>query len=82
MTAKHIDVCTCTAPFEDFTRDVWCVTGRIFHALGPVPPEACPFVRISFSSASDADLAEGIARLATVLKRYQATNAAQLPIPT
>lgn len=53
------------------------VPGRIFHALGPVPPESCPFVRISFSSASDEDLTEGIARLATVMRRYQASNAAK-----
>ena len=32
------------------------VPGRICHALGPRPPTPCPFVRISFSSASDAEL--------------------------
>ncbi len=44
--------------------------GRICHALGPTPPEPCPFVRVSFSSASDEDLTQGIARLGTVLRSF------------
>jgi len=47
------------------------VTGRICHALGPTPPEPCPYVRVSFSSASDEDLTQGLARLGTVLRSFQ-----------
>lgn len=32
------------------------VPGRIAHALGPRPPVACPFLRLSFGSASDEEL--------------------------
>ncbi len=32
------------------------VPGRIAHALGPRPPLPCPFVRLSFASASEAEL--------------------------
>ena len=64
----------CASCHRFLTRYCVSLTGRICHALGPVPPEPCPYVRISFSSASDEDLAEGIARLATVLRRFQSAN--------
>ena len=50
--------------------------GRIAHCEGPRPSFACPFIRVSFASATDADLVEGIKRLATVIKRFQQESAA------
>ena len=60
-------------PFGNLIAYASCLpvsTGRICHALGPTPPEPCPFVRVSFSSASDEDLTQGIARLGTVLRSF------------
>lgn len=44
--------------------------GRICHSLGPRPPTPCPFVRISFAAASDADLEAAMERLASVLRAF------------
>ena len=53
-----------------------CFAGRIAHCEGPRPSFACPFIRVSFASATDADLVEGIKRLATVIKRFQRESSA------
>ncbi len=45
-------------------------TGRIAHCEGPRPNFACPYIRVSFASATDADLVEGIRRLATVIRKF------------
>lgn len=50
--------------------------GRIAHCEGPRPSFACPFIRVSFASATDADLVEGIKRLATVIKKFQQESSA------
>lgn len=52
------------------------VPGRIAHCEGPRPSFACPYIRVSFASATDSDLVEGIKRLATVIKRFQQESAA------
>ena len=46
-------------------------TGRIAHCEGPRPDFACPYIRVSFASATDADLVEGIRRLATVIRKFE-----------
>lgn len=51
-----------------------CCAGRICHALGPRPPAACPFVRISFASATDTDLTAAMERLAIVLRNFAKTR--------
>lgn len=51
--------------------------GRIAHCEGPRPTSACPYIRVSFASAADADLEEGIKRLATVIKSFQQETAAK-----
>ena len=53
-----------------------CSAGRIAHCEGPRPSFACPYIRVSFASATDADLQEGIKRLATVIKTFQQESAA------
>jgi hypothetical protein len=52
------------------------VPGRVAHCDGPRPSFPCPYIRVSFASATDEDLREGIRRLACVIRRYQATVAA------
>lgn len=44
-------------------------SGTIAHCGGPDPSRRCPFVRLSFSSASIPQLEVGISRLAEVLKK-------------
>ena len=53
-----------------------CSAGRIAHCEGPRPSFACPYIRVSFASATDADLQEGIKRLATVIRSFQQEPAA------
>ncbi len=54
-----------------------CVsTGRIAHCEGPRPNFACPYIRVSFASATDADLVEGIRRLATVIRAFEQESSA------
>lgn len=52
------------------------VPGRITHALGPTPPLPCPFVRMSFASASEDDLKEAMRRMGEVLREFAARKAA------
>lgn len=52
------------------------VPGRITHALGPHPPMPCPFVRMSFASASDEQLKEAMKRMGEVLRKFAARQAA------
>ena len=51
-------------------------TGRIAHCEGPRPNFACPYIRVSFASATDADLVEGIRRLATVIRKFEQESSA------
>jgi kynurenine/2-aminoadipate aminotransferase len=48
------------------------VPGRIAHCQGPHLMFPCPYIRVSFASATDADLQTGIERLSTVLRDRQA----------
>lgn len=43
--------------------------GTIAHCGGPDPSRRCPFVRLSYATASVAELPVGITRLAEVLKK-------------
>lgn len=43
--------------------------GTIAHCGGPDPSRRCPFVRLSFSTATIPQLEVGISRLAEVLKK-------------
>lgn len=52
------------------------VPGRIAHCEGPRPNFACPYIRVSFASATDADLVEGIRRLATVIRKFEQESSA------
>lgn len=52
--------------------------GRICHALGPRPLAPCPFVRISFSLAPEAQLAEAMSRLGGVLRSFAAGQTPKL----
>ena len=53
-------------------KTVWVMpVGRIAHCEGPRPSFACPYIRVSFASATNEDLVEGIKRLANVIKRFQ-----------
>lgn len=45
-------------------------TGRFCHCCGPEHHKACPYLRVSFASATLADLSEGMARLGAVLRRF------------
>ena len=45
--------------------------GRVTHCEGPRPGFPCPYIRVSFSQATDADLREGMQRLSVAIKRYQ-----------
>lgn len=51
-------------------------SGRIAHCEGPRPNFACPYIRVSFASATDADLVEGIRRLATVITKFEEESSA------
>ena len=52
--------------------------GTIAHCGGPDPNRRCPFVRLSYSTASVAELPVGITRLAEVLKKvFQKHNHVQ-----
>ena len=80
----------CQLPMPEHVTQTWASTpenesdcclsihcaGRIAHCEGPRPSFACPYIRVSFASASDAKLEEGIKRLATVIRRFQAESAA------
>ena len=46
-----------------------CVTGTIAQCGGPDPSRRCPFIRLSYATASIAELPIGIDRLAEVLKK-------------
>ncbi|EIE19767.1 PLP-dependent transferase [Coccomyxa subellipsoidea C-169] len=46
------------------------VPGRFCHCCGPEHHKACPYLRVSFASATLADLSEGMARLGAVLRRF------------
>ncbi|KAK9806204.1 hypothetical protein WJX72_005253 [[Myrmecia] bisecta] len=50
------------------------VPGRVTHCLGPRPPLACPFIRLSFASVSDSAIANGMKRLASVLRDFRANQ--------
>lgn len=43
-------------------------TGRVGHFQGPCPPGGCPFIRMSYSQATDAELEKGIATFARILR--------------
>ena len=45
--------------------------GRVTHCEGPRPDFPCPYIRVSFSQATDADLRDGMQRLSVAIKRYQ-----------
>ena len=45
--------------------------GRIAHCEGPRPSFDCPYIRVSFASATNADLVEGVKRLATVIRKFK-----------
>ena len=47
----------------------WWVAGTIAHCGGPDPARRCPFVRLSFATASVEELPTGISRLADVLRK-------------
>ena len=48
------------------------VAGTIAHCGGPDPARRCPFVRLSFATASLEQLPIGISRLAVVLSNFSA----------
>lgn len=50
--------------------------GRFSHCCGPAHVEQSPFVRISFASATHAELREGMARLGATLRAAQGRGAA------
>lgn len=54
------------------------VPGRIAHSRAADPHFKCPCVRLSYASASEEELVEGIRRLATVLRRHAKQQAAGL----
>jgi kynurenine/2-aminoadipate aminotransferase len=45
--------------------------GRIAHCHGPRTPFGCPYLRLSFASASDEDMRTAMKRLASVLRALQ-----------
>jgi hypothetical protein len=50
--------------------------GRFSHCCGPAHVEQSPFVRVSFASATHAELREGMARLGATLRAAQGGGAA------
>ena len=50
--------------------------GRFSHCCGPAHVEQSPFVRVSFASATHAELREGMARLGATLRGAQGGGAA------
>lgn len=48
--------------------------GRAMHCAGDDVGVKCPYVRVSFSAASEAELAEGMARLGAVLRQHAAAR--------
>ena len=50
--------------------------GRVTHCEGPRPSFPCPYIRVSFAQATDADLREGMQRLSVAIKRYQRAGTA------
>ncbi|KAK9864365.1 hypothetical protein WJX84_001908 [Apatococcus fuscideae] len=46
--------------------------GRVAHFQGPCPPGGCPFIRMSFSKASSAEMENGISTLAWILRARSA----------
>ena len=62
---------TCSRPCKACTPSAarWLRrAGSITHCQGPAAGRPCPYVRVSYASASPADLALGMARLAAVLR--------------
>jgi len=62
---------TCSRPCKARTPSAarWLRrAGSITHCQGPAAGRPCPYVRVSYASASPADLALGMARLAAVLR--------------
>ncbi|KAK9824541.1 hypothetical protein WJX72_011180 [[Myrmecia] bisecta] len=49
-------------------QKVVVLPGRIAHCQGPRTPFACPYIRLSFASASEEDMRTGIKRLANILR--------------
>lgn len=58
--------------------------GRFCHCCGPETSKTCPYLRVSFASATLAELSEGMARLGAVLRRFAAPagSSAQTGAPT
>lgn len=44
--------------------------GKLSHCRGPLAAYPCPFVRLSFANASEAQIVEGIQRLGQVLRKH------------
>ena len=50
---------------------VMVLPGRIAHCQGPRTPFPCPYIRLSFASASDEDMQLAASRLAAILRSHQ-----------
>ncbi|KAK9835444.1 hypothetical protein WJX74_000131 [Apatococcus lobatus] len=50
---------------------VMVLPGRIAHCQGPRTPFPCPYIRLSFASASDEDMQLAASRLADILRSHQ-----------
>ena len=44
--------------------------GKLSHCQGPTAAHPCPFIRLSFANASEAQIVEGIQRLGHILRQH------------
>lgn len=44
--------------------------GKLSHCQGPAAAYPCPFIRLSFANASEAQIVEGIQRLGHILQQH------------
>lgn len=46
------------------------IAGKLSHCQGPAAAFPCPFIRLSFANASEAQIVDGIQRLGQILRRH------------
>lgn len=64
-------ILTVSAYAEPYVRS--CCPGKLAHCQGAEAAYPCPYIRLSFANASEAQIEEGMRRLGEVLRKCQQT---------
>lgn len=51
--------------------NVMVLPGKLAHCHGATAAYPCPFIRLSFANASEAQIADGMQRLGNVLRKHE-----------